>query len=313
MSPEQIRPEQNEPVDATPTAPTTPPLRLPVRAPVLLAPSQENAFAQLRALANVFFSTCWHDLPFRPRLTPLVVGPSGTGKSFLAQFLASTFSAGFLRISYGEWIPLGARSSPYTHAFDRVHRLLCECRRAVIFIDELEKMRVDRMQEWSNCIMQELFLLLDRAPSITSQQSSWQPQAIQTLLHNTFIIGAGAWQEAWTTSRRAAFSDEPAEEETAAEIVRRIEASAKIPEELLKRFDGRLILIPHYTAEDFRHALAGHNQHVSPELHIEITPRLIEELVASRRNMRAVQETISQRLLQKASEDADFLQTDIPF
>lgn len=310
MEPEQTHPEDSA---ATPPVPPSPQSLFPPPRPVLLAPSQEKAFAQLRALGSVFFSTSWHGLPIQPRLTPLVVGPSGTGKSFLAQFLAKIFSAAFLRVSYGEWIPLGARSSPYTHAFDRIHRLLSENHRAVIFIDELEKMRVDRAQEWSNCIMQELFLLLDRSPSITSQHSSWEPRAIQTLRFNTLIVGAGTWQEMWVSPRRAAFSDEPAEEESPAEIARRIEASGRIPEELLKRFDGQFILIPHYTAEDFGNVLADHNAHVPPELRVEITPDIVEELVASRRNMRAVQEAISRRLLQRASEDADSLQSDIPF
>lgn len=309
MNAHSIEPEDTKPAESAP-APASPAPLFPPRTPTLLAPSQQAAFERLRDLAKTYFSTFWHDLPIKPRLTPLIVGPSGVGKTFLVRHLSKACSAGFLRMSYGEWQPIAARSSPSTHAFDRIHNLLTQHGRVVIFIDELEKMRSDH--EWSNCVMQELFLLLDRNPSITSGRSSWDPQALLTLHRNTFIVGAGTWQDVWTSSRRAGFADEPPEEE-AVEIGRRIEASAKVPEELLKRFDGQFVVIPHYSADDFACVLTRHNDHVAPQLRIEITDALIDQLVAGRRNMRAVQELIGRRLLERAAEISESVENDIPF
>lgn len=296
----------------SPPSPPGPDLHLPPLAPVLLAPSQETAFARLRSIATVYFSTAWHRLPICPRLSPLLVAPSGAGKTFLAQFLARTFSASFLRLSYGEWQPMGARSSGHTHAFDRIHRLLSEAHRAVILIDELEKMRPEGGLEWSHCIFQELLVLLDRNPSITSHSSSWQPAALETLRRRTMIIGAGTWQTLWAAPRRAGFNDEP-REDPIDEVSRRIELSARIPEELLMRFDGRFVTISPYTAEDFQHLIEEHNRHVPSELRIDLHPELLGQLVASRRNMRAMQELVSQRLLQLAAESPDEIEYDIPF
>lgn len=261
-------------------------------------------------MARLYFGNSWYGLPIKPRLTPLLVGPSGTGKTFLVRHLAKACSAGFMRISYGEWQPIAARSSPSTHAFDRIHAILTQHARVIIFIDELEKMRMDH--EWSNCVMQELFVLLDKNPSITSGRSSWDPQALHILHRHTFIVGAGTWQEVWSSSRRAGFADEPPDEDTA-EIGRRIEACARIPEELLKRFDGEYVVIRPYAAEDFVQILTSHNDNVAPELRIEITPRLIDQLVAGRRNMRAVQELIGRRLLERAAELPESVANDIPF
>ncbi|MCC6356457.1 MAG: AAA family ATPase [Verrucomicrobiae bacterium] len=312
MASDQAPSDEAKSPESAPPSPPVPDLHLPPLAPVLLAPSQETAFARLHSIATVYFSTAWHHLPICPRLSPLLVAPSGAGKTFLAQFLARTFSASFLRLSYGEWQPMGARSSGHTHAFDRIHRLLSEAHRAVILIDELEKMRPEGGLEWSHCIFQELLVLLDRNPSITSHSSSWQPAALETLRRRTLIIGAGTWQTLWAAPRRAGFNDEP-REDPIDEVSRRIELSARIPEELLMRFDGRFVTISPYTAEDFQHLIEEHNRHVPSELRIDLHPELLGQLVASRRNMRAMQELVSQRLLQMAAESPDEIEYDIPF
>lgn len=310
METDPIQPEGAIPAEPAQTNPPSRPPLFPPSTPVLLTPSQKGAFERLQALARLYFGNSWHDLPIKPRLTPLIIGPSGTGKTFLVRHLARACSAGFIRISFGEWQPIAARSSPSTHTFDRIHNLLTQHGRVVIFVDELEKMRMDH--EWSNCVMQELFLLLDRNPSITSGRSSWDPQALHILHRHTFIVGAGTWQEVWSSSRRAGFADEPPEEDVV-EIGRRIEACARIPEELLKRFDGEYVVVRPYAAEDFVQILTGHNDHVAPQLRIEITPRLVDQLVAGRRNMRAVQELIGRRLLERASETSESVENDIPF
>jgi SpoVK/Ycf46/Vps4 family AAA+-type ATPase len=122
---------------------------------------QEEAYHQLVEVADAFFEMDWGATGLRPRLDSLIVGPSGTGKSHIVRMVSQKLGIPRLRLSFSEWIPMGARERPST--MHRLHGFISENSRGLIHIDEIDKFRVSNTGEWSTSIFTELFLLLDRS------------------------------------------------------------------------------------------------------------------------------------------------------
>jgi SpoVK/Ycf46/Vps4 family AAA+-type ATPase len=95
-----------------------------------------------------------------PRVVPLLTGPTGVGKSFLAKRLARHLGAEFIRVEFESWIPNGA--SHATPTMRGIELVLREEKPLVVFIDEIDKV-TDSRSSWSLGIQAEVWALLDRA------------------------------------------------------------------------------------------------------------------------------------------------------
>jgi hypothetical protein len=121
----------------------------------------------------------------------------------------------------------------------------------VIAIDELDKISTEFRHEWSTCVINDLYALLDR---------SWYKGATdagKTDLHlklreATFFIGCGTWQSLWAveggSQRSIGFQKSAA---GAAPMADQIRAARAIPTELLNRFHSELLLLEPMQAADF--------------------------------------------------------------
>ena len=121
--------------------------------------SHRAALDTILATGSLFFS-CKRALPkIKLRLFPLLIGPTGAGKSFLVETAARQLQARYFRITRGDWIPSGSKGPRST-----VFRILDEVAsfdRVVLHVDELDKFTNLFEREWSASIASDLWNILD--------------------------------------------------------------------------------------------------------------------------------------------------------
>lgn len=189
----------------------------------ILSPQQEAAIQLLLPIARIATSGAVDGLPVRPRSHTLLIGPSGSGKSFMARELARRLSLPLLLINVSSWVVLSARNEPWTAS------MICEWLDSlengggILAFDELDKVQTD--SDWKSYIRLEVHDFLDsvipHAARIPSQpfDDSWccaakaelQARIILTarLTNKVFVLGCGAWQAAWSgNSRKIGFEGE---------------------------------------------------------------------------------------------------------
>lgn len=219
--------------------------------PVYLTSTQALALERLDAIARLFFRGRDSSSPVSLRLNPLILGPSGMGKSHLVATLASRLRLPLLRLCVGDWIVSGARQDPCTmqvvqQAIDR-HRS-----GFVLHIDELDKATSD--EQWSQVMRQEIFALLDRRVGFTgTNRQPWLDTHEAALRTSVFIVGSGAWHEIWENQagrRQMGFQRGANPAEELQEIEAAIRRSKVIPAELTNRFSPWVPLRP-LEVEDF--------------------------------------------------------------
>jgi SpoVK/Ycf46/Vps4 family AAA+-type ATPase len=211
---------------------------------------QREASEHLIEIAEAFFEMDWRSSALRPRFDPLIVGPTGVGKSHVVRVLSRKLGIPRMRLSYGEWLVMGSRESP--HTLERLHAFVEENHRGIIFIDELDKFRSNHTSDWSTSVFVELFLLLDRSVMQPSRGLSWTP-LLQAKLRNSFVIvGAGTWQTIWSKRAKPSLGFGKPQNDGQESLRRAIEKSNAIPSELLRRFRSELIILPPAEAEDYR-------------------------------------------------------------
>src|SRR5690606_14930802 len=81
---------------------------------MILSPQQEHALTQLLPVARIATSGIRAGLPVLPRTHTLLIGPSGSGKSFLARALGQKLGLPVLVINVATWVITAAKSEPWT-------------------------------------------------------------------------------------------------------------------------------------------------------------------------------------------------------
>jgi SpoVK/Ycf46/Vps4 family AAA+-type ATPase len=189
------------------------------------------------------------------RLNGLIVGPTGAGKSFLAESVARQLGAKYFRVTRGDWLPTGCRDKRST-AFQVLDQVL-SYDRVVLHLDELDKFS-NLQGEWSASIGADLWNILDKKFQITEYlrettfkegEKITEQDVARRVRLGLWILGSGTWQDVFANSRgrpsigfgcgRAEASDVGF-----AEIVR----SNEISPELLLRFSEPVFL--HYPTEE---------------------------------------------------------------
>lgn len=133
----------------------------PAIKPVTLTHAQRAVYDSIRdhGILHYFGAPMETEAQLKPRLYPLLAGPTGSGKSFLIEQVARELQAEYMRITYGDFIPMGARD-PASATLIRLGRQLSRSNRLVVHVDELDKWLVgDR--EWGRSITTDLLNLLD--------------------------------------------------------------------------------------------------------------------------------------------------------
>jgi hypothetical protein len=229
--------------------PEHPPAPPAARGPYLTA-AQSTALMRLRAFGDLFFHPAPAG-PLAPRLIPLVVGPSGSGKNHLVRAFARELSCPVLRLTVGDWVVQGARR---TGTLERLREWLDAHPKSILHLDELDKFKLHD-DAWSHAVHGEVFAVLDRDISPSPEaEKPWTAAHTEKLQRSVCIVASGTWQEMWTTRRPGtlgfqAGATAPREAET--DLGQRIRQTHLISEELLNRFNDRWLVLEPYTAGDF--------------------------------------------------------------
>ena len=214
--------------------------------PVLLSRSQKAAWESLEETADLYFSGDLRNARIQPRTARLIAGPSGVGKSHLVRTFAKANHLGFLRLTYGGWLPIGARGAD--HTCDTVTQFLMAHKRCVIAFDELDKIHGELRSDWGVTIKNELYALLDR--TWFQGDGDQAGEVSRRLRENTLLVGCGTWQNLWNVNggaqRAAGFHQAPS-----APMGEQIRLAGAIPTELLNRFNADLILLEPMRGDDF--------------------------------------------------------------
>jgi hypothetical protein len=227
----------------------------------LIYPHQRAAFDRLCAITRAYIHTNFERLPIQPRGNVFIIGPSGTGKTHLAQQVptGAGMDLAYLAVSVSEWIVMGSsqRGAPATwptiwkFLHDATNREGC-----LIFLDELDKVGSLKTQgEWVRYQIAEVFSLLDRRiprnlndPDGDRISDSKIAEAEAVLRNKTLILAGGAFQEIWEASAPIGFGTVPGAAIPKPDLKR---LSEHIPSELSRRFGSQLITLPPLQEADY--------------------------------------------------------------
>jgi hypothetical protein len=214
---------------------------------------------------------------YDPRPLPLIVGPSGSGKSALVRHFAATQHLPMKDFNVGTWLISGAKVEPQTLC--EIGEFIRNHDSGVLFIDEVDKLIATT--DWSRGVQQEVYALLDgRTDSFTG----WDSAMAKRLKESFFIIGAGTWQSRYLGRQRTlGFAAQKGEDAWSIEL----EGQDEIPEELLMRFNADVLYLQPLTEAEFgTRILAIHDALALAQPTEERLKHLSEKAVASRRHNR---------------------------
>jgi hypothetical protein len=259
-----------------------PDVRADPQGPRHLTESQAKAFSELCALAKLCGDREAYG-GFVPRAKPLLMGPSGAGKTALVTRVCDSQEFPLLVINSGSWIVVGAKAEPYT--LHVIRRFVRQNPKGCIFLDEIDKCcpSGDRAwtSEWNLGTTTELLALLDGDQRLLT--SGWTREDVGRL-RNYMIIGAGAWQ-------RMAKNDG-----TLAHVKRMIDDPG-IPQEVTYRFNSRLIVVQPPNRKDFEKAFERvHSDLGLPQPSDDEIKGLVDAALEARCGLRWVEQYVSDLL-----------------
>ncbi len=214
----------------------------------LIFDHQRSAFEKLRRAGSVCFSPQRSHLPVQPRTNSLLLGPSGSGKSYLARAVAESFGFECKSLTVAEWMLLGSGSKGAQRTWNAIFDFLLKNHSkngAVIFLDEIDKLT--GTTDWVQHLRVEVFRLLDPAlpPDLINGDDNRYARTTfseveEFLKRRTFIIAAGAFQSIWDGGGKqiGGFGGERPTESPSQEIL-----SRHLARELINRFRSDVVVL----------------------------------------------------------------------
>ena len=265
---------------------------------------QRNVYMELMESARDYFHGSWSLLPINVRIAPLIVGSTGTGKTFLVRRLAAELKLPLFVQSAGDWILSGCQNRGAPPTLPRLYEFIDRHERGVIFVDEVEKLGdADGATDWRRFLQLEIFSVLDRQISSGVLEVDELPKfkldaenLAERFKRGFLIVAAGAWQSLWTRNGESiGFSqDSPV---TFLPDHKRLAATLRL--EILNRFSSRTLLMPPLTAEDYREAFLEIIERVPVDVR-EVLPMpseaAIREAVASQKGFRFFEEQMAEAI-----------------
>lgn len=216
---------------------------------------QVRVMERIRALAKLHYNEAASGCLIQPRLWPLLVGPTGSGKTFLCRRLAQQLDAFYLRVSYGGWVVQGARSA--TTLFS-ILDVCVYAERIVLHLDELDKFPTNGDSDWSQAVANEVWALLDgelpyqRFCADAEAQARHPVEKMTRLWSNRrhskiFVVGSGTWQDLFDAESDGAnafgFGAATMRPPPNGDVLGKLARTRGRMSELLARFEGSVQLI----------------------------------------------------------------------
>jgi hypothetical protein len=274
-----------------------------------ILPHQRLAFRSLIEVGSACFEISRENLPIAPRTNTLIVGPTGTGKTFLARRVAESLGVDFMGISVSEWIPLGCSQRGAVCTWPSIYNFLLRNHQnlgVVLFVDELCKLG---FSPWDTYTKVELFRLLDLSISreLTDEfsdkiESKDHAKAQEVLRKRTFLIGAGAFQDLWESPGPGiGFAPQVSPPEISLGRLSKV-----LPRELVNRFRSSIITLPALGPSDYTRMLQSTIDHIPSCLRLRYLEMGFERVAEAAREQQGVR-FLEELLLDTILKERKFL------
>lgn len=279
---------------------------------------QQRVYRELIESARDYFDGRWHDLPVQLRITPLICGSTGCGKSYLVRQVAAELGLPIFAASVSDWMLLGGTRRGAPPTLPRLYRFLDTHERGVIFLDEIEKLgTASGASDWRQFVQLELFGVLDRVISEGVLEDDEGPkyllsanQLAERFRRGCYIVGAGAWQDLWRDSSMEAigFGSSPG----AAAAPTYEQMATTLREEILNRFSQSILLLPPLSSEQYRETFTELLERVPADVRDALrapSEESIRAAVTSRKGFRFFEELLARaiRVLRVANTESEVL------
>ncbi len=172
---------------------------------------QARVYDELRQVACDFYSPHWHDLPVRVRIAPLLVGSTGSGKTFLVEHLARDLGLPLFYTSVAEWVLICSSNRGAPPPLPLLYRFIDRNERGIVLIDEIEKLgSEDGASDWRKFVQLEIFSALDhRVLAGVLEDDDGRPYALtydklsERFSRSMFVTACGAWQNLWNAKNQS--------------------------------------------------------------------------------------------------------------
>lgn len=187
-------------------------------------------------------------LPIKVRLSRLVIGQTGTGKSYLAEKVAEKLDWPVFKIAASSWIIWGAKEEPTWKTFANWAAKQNPHLPIVVILDELDKVSAGPVphDSWSRHMIAEILSFCDYAipPQLEDERETPDdPEVLKEALARTIIIGCGAFQDTHEKKSMGFREIEQAPRGLS-------DLSQHLPKELVNRF-SKVLVLPDMTKEDY--------------------------------------------------------------
>jgi len=187
----------------------------------------------------------------------MLLGPTGTGKTHLAQAVARELNVPFLAVSVSDWIILGGSNRGSSVTWPNIVKFVQRSKGktgAIIFIDELDKCHHD--SNWNSFLRSEIFSLIDARVPLGIQDSddddlpeSSAREVESFLAYKTMIIGGAAFQDIWEeqSAPRMGFNVDS----SVVDATELSDLARYLPRELVNRFSSEIFVLPRLVRTDY--------------------------------------------------------------
>ncbi len=219
-----------------------------------LTRSQASALTELEFFYQIQRSGVRSVAGVWTRPCPLIIAPSGAGKTFLVNALAEASDVPVFSINLQNWIVRGAKHSSGL-TLEQIADFVRTNTSGIIFVDEINKLNRNHTDSsaWTADLFSEVisFLDCDRRLDCMGFQG-----IRQRMKNNFFVVGAAAFQDEWRAGKDSkqevgfgAAVSPTGTGMSAYEMA--VRGQNLVPDELLFRFSDRLILIEPPTAGEY--------------------------------------------------------------
>lgn len=287
--------------------PTDKPFILPYQRPIydrLSAVARACLYVDRSQFSAIKLRTCF-----------LIIGPTGTGKTFLAHQIARELSVPFLTASTSDWVVLGASHRGSAMTWPMIFKFLSKNKNkqgAIIFIDELDKCQDE--SNWNSFLRSEIFSLCDARIPLGINDLDWEEDEeiltdVSSFLRNkVMIIGGAAFQGVWDerSSPALGFNLAP----PTAEKPELTDLARILPREMINRFSSEIFVLPQITEADYRtmvETMAHHVPDTWRKRFLDLGRSRIDQAVRNQRGARFLEELLMTAIVEERAELASFI------